>query len=77
MTYKEKLLDPRWQKKRLEVLERDGWACRALGGVSEEDIYWAKRESGAVGFGTIQELKRGYYMARDYVSPLEQGAVNV
>ena len=26
-TYKEKLLDPRWQKKRLEVLERDGWKC--------------------------------------------------
>ncbi len=27
-TYTEKLKDPRWQKKRLEVLERDGWACR-------------------------------------------------
>lgn len=29
MTYKEKLLDPRWQKKRLEVLESDYWSCRA------------------------------------------------
>lgn len=28
MTYKEKLLDPRWQKKRLEILERDGWTCQ-------------------------------------------------
>ena len=28
MTYKEKLLDPRWQKKRLEVLERDEWTCQ-------------------------------------------------
>jgi hypothetical protein len=27
-TYAEKLKDPRWQKKRLKVLERDGWACR-------------------------------------------------
>lgn len=27
-TYREKLLDPRWQKRRLEILERDGWACR-------------------------------------------------
>lgn len=27
MTYAEKLKDPRWQKKRLEVLERAGWAC--------------------------------------------------
>jgi hypothetical protein len=28
MTYFEKLKDPRWQKKRLDVLERDGWRCR-------------------------------------------------
>lgn len=26
--YLEKLRDPRWQKKRLQILERDGWACR-------------------------------------------------
>jgi hypothetical protein len=28
MTYKEKLLDPRWQKKRLEVLSRDNFTCQ-------------------------------------------------
>jgi hypothetical protein len=28
MTYKEKLLDPRWQKKRLEVLNRDNFRCQ-------------------------------------------------
>ena len=27
-TYSEKLRDPRWQKQRLQILERDGWACR-------------------------------------------------
>jgi len=27
-TYSEKLRDPRWQKKRLEILERDGWQCK-------------------------------------------------
>ncbi len=27
-TYSEKLLDPRWQKKRLEILSRDGFKCR-------------------------------------------------
>jgi len=32
MTYTEKLKDPRWQKKRLEILERDGWKCMACGG---------------------------------------------
>jgi hypothetical protein len=28
-TYKEKLKDPRWQKKRLEILERDMWTCQS------------------------------------------------
>jgi 5-methylcytosine-specific restriction endonuclease McrA len=31
MTYKEKLLDPRWQKKRLEILNRDDWSCQWCG----------------------------------------------
>lgn len=26
--YPEKLRDPRWQKKRLEILQRDGWKCQ-------------------------------------------------
>ena len=26
--YRQKLLDPRWQKKRLAVLERDNWTCQ-------------------------------------------------
>lgn len=28
MTYSEKLNDPRWQKKRLEIFQRDDWKCR-------------------------------------------------
>lgn len=28
MTYQEKLKHPKWQKKRLEILERDKWTCR-------------------------------------------------
>ena len=31
-TYAEKLKDPRWQKKRLKVLERDSWECTSCGG---------------------------------------------
>ena len=27
LTYSEKLLDPRWQRKRLKIFERDNWAC--------------------------------------------------
>ena len=29
--YAEKLKDPRWQKKRLEILERDEWTCQRCG----------------------------------------------
>lgn len=31
MKYTEKLQDPRWQKKRLKVFERDGWKCTQCG----------------------------------------------
>lgn len=31
MKYSEKLKDPRWQKKRLEILDRDRWNCRKCG----------------------------------------------
>lgn len=31
MTYKEQLLHPLWQQKRLQVLEAAGWQCRACG----------------------------------------------
>lgn len=31
MSYAEKLTDPRWQKKRLEVFERAGWKCEFCG----------------------------------------------
>ena len=30
-TYAKKLLDPRWQKKRLEILNRDEWMCQRCG----------------------------------------------
>lgn len=31
MTYSEKLRDPRWQRKRLEILNRDDFTCRDCG----------------------------------------------
>lgn len=31
MTYSQKLKDPRWQKKRLEILQRDSFSCQNCG----------------------------------------------
>jgi hypothetical protein len=28
--YSDKLKDPRWQKKRLQIMERDNWCCLVL-----------------------------------------------
>lgn len=44
--YSSLLRDPRWQRRRLEVLERDGWACRECQGAQSElqvhHIYYRK-----------------------------------
>jgi len=47
--YQQKLDDPRWQKKRLEVFERAGWKCEECGGNSTQlhahhKYYVAKRD---------------------------------
>ena len=34
-SYPEKLKDPRWQKKRLQIFERDGWTCQACFGCED------------------------------------------
>ena len=36
MTYLEKLKDPRWQKKRLEILQRDDFQCQCCGDTESE-----------------------------------------
>ena len=36
MTYPEKLRSPLWQKKRLQILERDNWKCVFCGNSTEE-----------------------------------------
>lgn len=48
-TYYEKLRDPRWQRKRLEIMERDEFACSWCGDgestLSVHHGYYAKRRS--------------------------------
>jgi 5-methylcytosine-specific restriction endonuclease McrA len=36
MKYSEKLKDPRWQKKRLEIFSRDNWKCIECGSSDSE-----------------------------------------
>lgn len=48
MTYSQKLRDPRWQKKRLLILERDGWKCCACDrgdiNLQVHHLYYAKKD---------------------------------
>jgi len=48
-TYAEKLKDPRWQKRRLEIMNRDEWACLYCGTTTEN----------------LQVHHRVYYKGRD------------
>lgn len=36
MIYKEQLTDPHWQKKRLEILQRDNWTCQMCGSTQKQ-----------------------------------------
>jgi len=48
MTYAQKLRDPRWQKKRLQILERDQWMCCCCKSdtrnLQVHHLYYAKRD---------------------------------
>ena len=48
MTYAERLKDPRWQRKRLEILQRDNWRCcccnRADLTLQVHHLIYAKRD---------------------------------
>jgi 5-methylcytosine-specific restriction endonuclease McrA len=35
-SYRQQLKDPRWQKRRLQIFERDGWQCQECGAISDE-----------------------------------------
>jgi len=49
-SYVEKLKDPRWQKLRLEVFQRDGFACRICGAVNKPlNAHHSFYESGVEG----------------------------
>jgi 5-methylcytosine-specific restriction endonuclease McrA len=48
-TYSEKLSDPRWQKRRLDIFNRDNWKCKHCGEVKiqleiHHTDYWSDRQ---------------------------------
>jgi hypothetical protein len=49
MSYADLLKDPRWQKKRLEVLESNGWACEACGSATKTlHVHHPKYKNGSM-----------------------------
>lgn len=48
MTYAEKLRNPKWQKKRLQILERDNWCCQSCADATKNlqvhHLFYAKRD---------------------------------
>jgi hypothetical protein len=62
MSYADLLKDPRWQKKRLEVLESNGWACEACGSATKTlhvHCALAKEESDAMDVELEKSMARG------------------
>ena len=59
--YWKRLQDPRWQRKRLEILERDKWECKSCG-TSDKTLnvhhafYISGREPWEYGNGSLQTL---------------------
>lgn len=61
MEYLEKLKDPRWQQKRLKILERDNWACKNCGEKTEtlvvhHLVYFSKKNPWEVHDGFLITL---------------------
>lgn len=48
MTYADKLRSPKWQRKRLEILERAGWKCQSCGATDKNlqvhHLVYSKRD---------------------------------
>ncbi len=67
--YSEKLKDPRWQKKRLEILERDRWECH-LCAEREKTLhvhhlfYFSKREPWEINNGFLITLCENCHSAK-------------
>ncbi len=71
MTYAEKLRDPRWQKLRLKILDRDGWACRSCQSTEKSlqvhHLYYAKLDPWDYPLSCYQTLCTECHQERQWI----------
>lgn len=81
MTYKEKLLDPRWQKKRLQILDRDGWRCRVCSNekanLQVHHVIYAKLDPWEYPDHLLQTLCRDCHESRQELTDKASNALRI
>ena len=81
MTYAQKLRDPRWQKKRLLILERDGWQCQSCRSTTESlqvhHLVYAKRDPWDYADDCYQTLCANCHAARQELSDKASNALKL
>lgn len=81
MTYAEKLRDPRWQKKRLEILQRDDWKCvHCLRGDIELQVHhlvYAKKDPWDYPNPLLQTLCRDCHEIRQELTDKASNALRI
>lgn len=77
MTYQEKLLDPRWQRKRLEIFQQDDWRCQKCGSLQNtlhaHHLYYEKgREPWEYSMDAYMTLCASCHQEETIGRPLEE-----
>lgn len=71
--YTEKLRDPRWQKKRLKVFERDNWTCQMCGETEKELQINHKKYTGEPWEAPDEDLETLCCDCHEGISPINTG----
>lgn len=81
MTYSQKLRDPRWQKKRLQILERDQWTCQSCRSTTKNlqvhHLVYAKRDPWDYADDCYQTLCEDCHEVRQELSDKAANAVKL
>lgn len=81
MTYSEKLRLPQWQKKRLQILERDGWKCQSCNATDKNlqvhHLVYGRKEPWEYPDGCYQTLCEECHSVRQEFSDKASNAVKM